>query len=95
MNLGLQLITLLLILVGLRYAIKTHNAVRAGSEEVPKYESVHKNLMTSAVIISGLGAIIWMVPNFLLGWFYGSNSLGYGTGGYASYLEYNGSNLPH
>ncbi len=95
MNLGLQIIALLLILVGLRYAIETHNAVKASSEDMPKHESVHKNLMTSAVIVSGLGAIIWMVPNFLLGWFYGSNPLGYGTGRYTGYLEYNGSNLPH
>lgn len=53
------------------------------------------NLMTAAVAVSGFGLLVWMLPNFLLGWGYGKGGLGYGTGGYASYLEYHGTLLPH
>jgi hypothetical protein len=95
LNLGIQLIAFLLILLGVRYAILTHRAFSAGKEEGAKLESTHKNLMTSAVIVSGLGTIVWMLPNFLLGWFYGSNFMGYGTGGYASYFAYNGASYAH
>ena len=95
LNLGLQLVAFGLILVGLRFAIRTHRAFAAGKEEGSRYESTHKNLMTSAVIVSGLGALIWMVPNFLLGWFYSNTGLGYGSGGYLSYLQFQGSYYPH
>lgn len=73
----------------------THAAFAQGKEEGAKLESKHKNLMTSAVIVSGLGTAVWMVPNFLLGWFYGPDGLGYGTGGYSSYFAFQGTYLPH
>lgn len=95
LNLGIQLVAFLLILVGVRYAILTHRALAGGKEGGAKHESTHKNLMTFAVVVSGLGTIIWMLPNFLLGWIYGSNFMGYGTGGYSSYLEYGGSYYAH
>jgi uncharacterized membrane protein YozB (DUF420 family) len=94
-NLTAQVISLALILIGLRYAIRTHNAYSSGSDDGPKHENVHKNLMTSAVIVSGLGVLLWMVPNFLQGWFYGPNFLGYGTGGYSSYFGIAGTYNPH
>ena len=84
-----------LILVGLAYAIRTHDAYKHGGEDGQKFERAHKNLMTSAVLISGLGTVIWMVPNFILGWYYSSTGLGYGTGGYTSYLSSGGSYLTH
>ena len=53
------------------------------------------NVMTAAVVLSGAGLLVWMLPNFLLGWEYSAEGLGYGTGGYESYLQYGGSLLPH
>lgn len=94
-NLATQVVSLGLILIGLRFAIKTHGAYAAGSEQAAKLEDVHKNFMTSAVIVSGLGVVIWMVPNFSLGWFYGTNFLGYGTGGYSSYFSIAGTYNSH
>ncbi len=94
-NLGLQIIALILLLLGLSYAIKTHNGYAAKKDLAPKSESVHKNIMTVAVLVSGLGVIIWMVPNFILGWFYNRSGLGYGSGGYLSYFESNGTYYPH
>lgn len=88
MNLGLQLLAFVMILVGLRYAIKTHAAFKEGKEDGQKYEKTHKNLMTFAVIVSGVGTLIWMLPNFFLGWYYGTSGLGYGTGGYSSYFSF-------
>jgi hypothetical protein len=95
LNLGIQIVAFLLILVGVRYAILTHRFEAAGKEEGERFERVHKNLMTSAVVVSGIGTIIWMLPNLFLGWFYGSNFMGYGTGGVSSYLEYNGAYYAH
>jgi hypothetical protein len=94
-NLTAQLVSLALILIGLRFAIRTHNAYAAGAEDGIKFEDVHKNLMTSAVIVSGLGVVVWMVPSFILGWFYGPNFLGYGTGGYSSFFGIAGTYNPH
>jgi hypothetical protein len=85
-NLGIQTVSLVIILVGLRYAVMTHRAFAKGSENGAKLESTHKNLMTSAVVVSGLGAIVWMIPNLLLGWFYDTTGFGYGSGGYQSYF---------
>ncbi len=53
------------------------------------------NLMTGAVALSGVGLVVWMLPNFLLGWGYGTGVLGYGTGGFQSYLGIGGHPLPH
>ena len=94
-NLAIQLVSFALILVGLRYAILTHNAFAQGKEEGAKLESTHKKLMTSAVLVSGLGAAIWMVPNYFLGWSYDPNGFGYGTGGYQSYYLFQGIYNPH
>lgn len=94
-NLSAQLVSLALILIGLRFAIRTHNAYASGSEDGAKYENVHKTLMTSAVIVSGLGVLAWMLPNFLLGWFYGPNFFGFGTGGYSSYFAIAGTYNSH
>jgi hypothetical protein len=94
-NLSAQLVSLALILIGLRSAMRTHRAYSSGSEDGAKYENVHKTMMTSAVIVSGLGVIAWMLPNFLLGWFYGPNFFGFGTGGYASYFSFAGTYYPH
>jgi len=99
LNIVLQLVAFGLILVGVRYAIRTHNAYRLGTAEGDEKgqisEKTHKNLMTSAVLVSGLGVIIWMVPNFILGWFYGPGFPGYGSGGYTSYIELFGTYNPH
>ncbi len=99
LNLSLQIVALLVILFGLRYAVRTHNGYKAGTDEGSqagaKAETVHKNLMTSAVIISGLGAVIWMIPNFISGWFYSQGGIGYGSGGYTSYFEFSSSVYPH
>lgn len=99
LNLGLQAVAFLLILVGVRYAIRTHAAYKAGTPESgemgQKSEKVHKNLMTAAVLVSGLGVTIWMVPNFILGWFYGPGFPGYGSGGYISYFEFQGTYYAH
>ena len=83
-----------LLVVGLRFAVKTHAAYSKSSEDAGKFETVHKNLMTAAVVVSGLGVVIWMLPNFLLGWNYKSTGLGYGTGGYSTYFEAGGNYLP-
>ncbi|MFI5404815.1 MAG: hypothetical protein ACHQYR_03710, partial [Candidatus Gagatemarchaeaceae archaeon] len=85
LNLGIQVISLAIILLGLRFAIKTHNAFAQDKEDGAKMEWRHKNLMTSAVILSGLGAVVWMIPNYVFGWFYTNAGLDYGTGGYPSY----------
>ncbi len=82
-------------MTGLRYAILTHNAFAKGAEDGIKLEGKHKNLMTSAVIVSGLGAIIWMIPNYFYGWFYGRGGLGYGTGGSDSYYSLLTTPNPH
>jgi hypothetical protein len=100
LNLVLQLAAFGLILVGVRYAIRTHNAyalgTNEGSEKGQKYEKTHKTLMTSAVLVSGLGAVIWMVPNFVFGWYYDLGSFpGYGSGGYWSYFAQFGAYNPH
>jgi hypothetical protein len=100
LNLTLQLVAFGLILVGVRYAIKTHNAYALGTteggEKGQKSEKTHKNLMTFAVLVSGLGAVIWMVPNFLFGWYYDLGSFpGYGSGGYWSYFAQFGVYNPH
>lgn len=95
LNLGLQLVAFVMILVGLRYAILTHKAYAAGKGEGANFENTHKTLMTFAVVVSGLGAVIWMVPNFFLGWFYGPAVLGYGSGGYSSYFEFIGTYYAH
>ena len=118
-NLALQIIALVLLLVGLRYAILTHNGfhmkdtamassptVQRGSvsheSTAPKHgiapertEFIHKNIMTLAVVVSGIGVLIWMIPNLILGWFYSSSGLGYGSGGYLSYFEFGGVYNPH
>ena len=94
-NLISQVVSLGLILIGLRFAIRTHNAYSSGSATGPRFESFHRNLMTSAVVVSGLGVVIWMVPNLILGWFYGPNFLGYGIGGYSSYFGIGGTYNPH
>ena len=51
--------------------------------------------MTSAVVISGIGTLVWMVPNLFLGWFYGQAGLGYGSGGYLSYFSFQGALYAH
>ncbi len=94
-NLIVQVVSLVLILVGLRYAILTHRAFAQGAENGIKLESKHKNLMTSAVIVSGLGALVWMVPNYFFGWSYGTQGLGYGSGGYPSYYVFVSVPNPH
>jgi uncharacterized membrane protein YozB (DUF420 family) len=92
LNLTLQVVAFGLLLVGLRYAIQTHKAYAAGKEEGQKLETVHKNLMTAAVVLSGLGTVIWMVPSLFLGWYYKpSKGLGFGSGGYTSYFYQFGS----
>ncbi|MBI3859595.1 MAG: hypothetical protein HY296_05075 [Thaumarchaeota archaeon] len=95
LNLGIQILSLAIILTGLRYAILTHDAFAQGTENGIKFESKHKNLMTSAVIVSGLGAVVWMIPNYFFGWFYGSSGLDYGSGGSASYFSVFGTANPH
>lgn len=95
LNLGIQVISLAIILTGLRYAILTHRAFAQGKEDGIKLEGRHKNLMTSAVIVSGLGALVWMIPNYFFGWNYGTSGLGYGTGGYPSYYSRFGTANPH
>ncbi len=95
LNVGLQTATLVLLLLGLRYGVRTHRALQKGMESASVAEGIHMNLMTSAVAVSGVGLLVWMLPNFLLGWGYGTNLLGYGTGGYQSYLESSGVALPH
>ncbi|HLQ06704.1 MAG TPA: hypothetical protein VK126_03015 [Nitrososphaerales archaeon] len=94
-NLGIQTVSLAIILVGLRFAVLTHRAFAKGSDDGAKLEAKHKNLMTSAVVVSGLGAIVWMIPNYFLGWFYGTTGLGYGSGGYQSYYVFAGVYLDH
>lgn len=98
-NLGLQAVSLAIILTGLRFAIRTHNGYKAGTDEGNQAgamaEGSHKNLMTAAVLVSGAGVLTWMVPNFILGWFYNQGGLGYGSGGYVSYFEFAGSLYPH
>jgi hypothetical protein len=94
LNLGLQIAALLLIVVGLRFAIRTHSAHSRGSADGSRSEAVHKNLMTAAVLVSGVGTVVWMVPNFFFGWFYQGGGLGYGSGGYASYFGQNGAYWP-
>lgn len=94
-NLSAQVVSLALILIGLRFAVRTHNAYSSGSEAGARYEEVHRNIMTSAVVVSGVGALGWMVPNFVFGWFYGPNFLGYGSGGYSSYFGLAGIYNPH
>ena len=99
-NIGLQIVALVLLLVGLRYAILTHNGIAtrskqasstpAASNPVERVESIHKNVMTLAVVVSGLGVIIWMVPSLILGWFYSTSGLGFGSGGYLSYFKFGG-----
>lgn len=84
-----------MILIGLRFAVKTHGAYSSGSQDGSRLEGFHKNLMTSAVAVSGLGVLVWMVPNFLLGWFYGPNYVGYGSGGYGSYFGIAGTLNSH
>ncbi|MBI3840511.1 MAG: hypothetical protein HY297_00900 [Thaumarchaeota archaeon] len=83
----------------MRYAIRTHKSYAAGTEEGSnlgaKSEKTNKNLMTSAVIVSGVGAVFWMVPNFVFGWNYGTSFPEYGTGGYGSYLTLFGTYNPH
>jgi hypothetical protein len=94
LNLGLQVVALVLILMGLRYAIRTHkgyaSGTDAGSQQGTKSEKTHKNLMTTAVLVSGIGVLIWMMPNLLYGWFYNQGGLGYGSGGYLSYFVFSG-----
>lgn len=94
LNLALQLVAFVLIVVGLRFAILTHGAISSGKDG-GNSERIHRNMMTFAVVVSGLGAVAWMVPNFLLGWFYESGGLGYGAGGYSSYLEIGGTYYAH
>ena len=94
-NMSCQVVSLALILVGLLFAMRTHRAYSTGADDGIKFEEVHRNLMTSAVFVSGLGVLVWMVPSFVLGWFYGSNLLGYGSGGYSSYFGIAGVYNPH
>ncbi|MHB8567629.1 MAG: hypothetical protein ACYC7D_13385 [Nitrososphaerales archaeon] len=65
LNLGFQIIALVLLLIGLSCAVKIHKEQESHSPQ--KSENAHKNIMTLAVIFSGLGTVIWTVPNFLLG----------------------------
>ena len=94
-NAALQTVVLALLLVGLRYGARTRRAMRERSDRASSYRKVHMDLMTAAVGVSGAGLLLWMLPNFLLGWNYGATGLGYGSGGVASYLEYHGTLLPH
>ncbi len=94
-NAGLQTVILALLVLGLRYAVRAHRAIRDRANPASRAERIHMNLMTSAVAVSGIGLAVWMLPAFLLGWGYGANLLGYGAGGYQSYLESAGVALPH
>ena len=92
---GLQTATLVLLLIGLRYGVRTRRTMASRSGGTSSARRTHSNLMTGTVVLSGLGLLVWMLPNFVLGWGYGTGGLGYGTGGYESYLRYGGSLLPH
>ncbi len=85
-NLVMQIVAFALMLIGLRFAIRTHKAYAVQGKNAGKLETTHKNLMTTAVLVSGLGVLIWMAPSLILGWTYTPGGLGYGIGGYKSYF---------
>jgi uncharacterized membrane protein YozB (DUF420 family) len=95
-NLALQSLAVGLLVVGLWAALRTHRELHdAGRTGPPPSEWLHKNAMTAAVVVTGIGLVVWMVPNLLLGWYYSAHGLGYGSGGYASYFTAGGGPLPH
>ncbi|MCI4345814.1 MAG: hypothetical protein L3K07_03575 [Thermoplasmata archaeon] len=93
-NLGLQTVALLLLWVGLWFALRTHREIASGAAPAPS-ERFHRELMTAAVLVSALGLLLWMLPNLLYGWYYTPSGLGYGQGGYQSYFEFAGVPLKH
>jgi uncharacterized membrane protein YozB (DUF420 family) len=94
LNLGLQTVALLLLFIGLWLAFRTHREIAAGASPAPS-ERFHREVMTAAVLLSGLGLLLWMLPSLLDGWYYTASGLGYGQGGYQSYFSYAGVPLKH
>lgn len=94
LNLGLQTLALLLLFIGLWFAFRTHREVAGGTSLAPS-ERFHQEIMTAAVLVSGLGLLLWMLPSLLDGWYYSTSGLGYGQGGYQSYFSYAGVPLKH
>lgn len=95
LNAAIQTAVLAVLLVGLRYGVRTRKGTRNAVTSVSSARRIHMNLMTGAVALSGAGLLVWMLPNFLLGWAYSPSGLGYGTGGYESYLQQGGVLVPH
>jgi hypothetical protein len=94
LNLGLQTVALLLLFLGLWFAVRTHREIAFGASPAPS-ERVHRELLTAAILVSGLGLLLWMLPNLLYGWYYSPSGLGYGQGGYQSYFAFAGIPLEH
>ncbi|MCI4323147.1 MAG: hypothetical protein L3K03_03870 [Thermoplasmata archaeon] len=92
LNLALQSGALALLSLGLVYGHRSHREFARGGP-VPS-ENVHKNIMTAAILLSGIGLVVWMIPSLLSGWYYTPGGLGYGTGGSGSYFSYGGTPLP-
>lgn len=67
-NLLLQTVAVVLLISGLRYALKAYRIKKVNPESETKEEEAHGSLVKVAVILAIAGAAIWMVPNLLLGW---------------------------
>ncbi|MCI4363020.1 MAG: hypothetical protein L3K13_01765 [Thermoplasmata archaeon] len=93
-NLGIQTVALIFLFVGLWFAFRTHRELRSGAAPAPS-ERIHREIMTAAILLSGIGLLLWMVPSLLDGWYYSTSGLGYGTGGSQSYFAYAGMPLKH
>ncbi|MDE1819599.1 MAG: hypothetical protein KGJ23_06205 [Euryarchaeota archaeon] len=94
MNLVLQSGALVLLLIGLVLAIRAHRAIAEGKAEAERHVNRHMNIMTTAILLSGAGLLLWMLPSFYLGWYYQKGGLGWGTGGWQSYVYQYQSSVP-
>lgn len=95
LNLGLQLSAMALLIAGFYLAFHAHRRTGPAIDLPGRAIFLHMNVMTLAITLAGVGLLVWMLPNLLLGWYYAPSGLGYGQGGIQSYFELGSGLTPH
>jgi len=80
--------------IGFYFAYNARRQTGPMAERSGRSISFHMNFMTIAIVLAGIGLVLWMLPALLLGWNSSSGPIGYGTGGPSSYFGYGGVLYP-